>query len=382
MKKMMQRNNKTIPQHHTDIFCDDEYGCYMEEFFLELLVFERKRSERSGKPFLVMTVDIAHIHDEKTRRNTIAKTVDSLTMLIRETDVKGWYRNGEVLAVLFTEMHSLETEVLQKKISDLLQAHLTSAELKSIRVAFHRFPDHGKPIRPGGPAKFTFYPDFPHKERSKRNGLMVKRIIDIIGSIGGILIFLPFFIIIPIFIRLTSRGPVLFRQERVGQYEKKFTFLKFRSMYVNNDESVHRQYVQDLIAKKASAAEPGKNGAVQKVFKITNDKRVTRIGKILRKTSLDELPQFINVLRGDMSLAGPRPPIPYELEKYDAWHLRRVLEVKPGITGLWQVIGRSSTTFDEMVRLDLQYASNWSIWLDIKILMKTPFAVFGGKGAY
>src|SRR6266704_7217606 len=117
------------------------------------------------------------------------------------------------------------------------------------------------------------------------------------------------------------------------------------------------------------------------VYKITEDPRVTRVGRFLRKTSLDELPQFLNVLRGEMSLVGPRPPIPYELEVYDIWHRRRVLEAKPGITGLWQVNGRSRLKFDDMVRLDLQYAKKWSLWLDIKILLQTPWAVLFGDGA-
>jgi lipopolysaccharide/colanic/teichoic acid biosynthesis glycosyltransferase len=119
-----------------------------------------------------------------------------------------------------------------------------------------------------------------------------------------------------------------------------------------------------------------------KVYKITDDPRVTRVGRFLRKTSLDELPQFWNVLKGEMSLVGPRPPIPYELESYRTWHKRRILEVKPGITGLWQIYGRSRTTFDEMVRLDLRYARTWNLFLDLKILVQTPRAMFSGEGAY
>jgi lipopolysaccharide/colanic/teichoic acid biosynthesis glycosyltransferase len=118
------------------------------------------------------------------------------------------------------------------------------------------------------------------------------------------------------------------------------------------------------------------------VYKIVNDPRVTPTGRFLRRSSLDELPQFFNVLKGDMSLVGPRPPLPYEFERYSSWHRRRVLEVKPGLTGLWQVYGRSRTNFDEMVRLDLQYASQWSLWLDLKILLKTPIAVAFGGGGY
>jgi exopolysaccharide biosynthesis polyprenyl glycosylphosphotransferase len=280
-------------------------------------------------------------------------------------------------------MNSLETETLQKKIHDSLSARLSEEQLDDIQLSFHRFPKEkdGKPNKPGGPVNFTFYPEYPKKERSHKNALKIKRIVDVIGSIIGILIYSPFFIVVPVCIKLTSRGPVLFRQERVGQYGKTFTFLKFRSMYVDNDENIHKKYVQDLIAGKVSG-ESAENGVVKKVFKITNDTRVTPLGNILRKLSLDELPQFYNVLRGDMSLVGPRPPIPYEIEKYDPWHRRRVLEVKPGITGLWQVTGRSSTTFDEMVRMDLHYATNWSLWFDVKILLKTTLIVVAGKGAY
>jgi lipopolysaccharide/colanic/teichoic acid biosynthesis glycosyltransferase len=307
--------------------------------------------------------------------------MEALLMLTRETDIKGWYESGALLGVIFTEMNSLETETLQEKIHKNLLASLSEEQIGDIRISFHRFPDDGKPNTPGGPAHFTFYPDFPGKERIKKKSLKMKRAMDVIGSIAGILIFSPLFILIPLFIKLTSRGPVLFRQERIGQYEKKFLFLKFRSMYVNTSDEVHREYVKNLIANKVSG-EDGGNGAGKKVYKITNDKRVTPVGRFLRKTSMDELPQFFNVLKGEMSLVGPRPPIPYEIEKYDSWHRRRVLEVKPGITGLWQVTGRSSTTFDEMVRLDLQYALNWTPLMDMKILFLTPWAVVKGRGAY
>jgi lipopolysaccharide/colanic/teichoic acid biosynthesis glycosyltransferase len=153
--------------------------------------------------------------------------------------------------------------------------------------------------------------------------------------------------------------------------------LKFRTMHVNADSKIHQEYVSSLI--KAKAASHGTSG--EQVFKLTADPRVTPIGRILRKTSIDELPQLINVLRGEMSLVGPRPPLHYEVEQYQRWHCRRVLEAKPGLTGLWQVAGRSRTTFDEMVRLDLRYARTRSLWTDIKILLATPGAVFAGKGA-
>ena len=151
-------------------------------------------------------------------------------------------------------------------------------------------------------------------------------------------------------------------------------------MHVNNDPSVHKEYVTKLIAGQAERE--GSNGNGKGVYKLTNDRRITPVGKFLRRTSLDELPQFLNVLRGDMSLVGPRPAIPYEVAAYETWHRRRVLEVKPGITGSWQVNGRSRVKFNEMVRLDLQYAKSWSPWMDINILMRTPRAVIRGDGAY
>jgi lipopolysaccharide/colanic/teichoic acid biosynthesis glycosyltransferase len=138
--------------------------------------------------------------------------------------------------------------------------------------------------------------------------------------------------------------------------------------------------VQQLIAGKAN--KQPMNGNSQGVYKLTKDPRITRVGAFLRKTSMDELPQLLNVLKGEMSLVGPRPPIPYEVEAYDIWHRRRLLEAKPGITGLWQVCGRSRVNFDDMVRLDLQYARTWSLWVDIKILLRTPGAVLLGAGAH
>jgi lipopolysaccharide/colanic/teichoic acid biosynthesis glycosyltransferase len=143
---------------------------------------------------------------------------------------------------------------------------------------------------------------------------------------------------------------------------------------------VHKQFVTELINNQVDGCLVNLKEAG--VYKLRNDKRVTRIGKLLRRSSLDELPQFLNVLSGEMSLVGPRPALRYELEAYQTWHRRRILEAKPGITGLWQVIGRSRVKFDEMVRMDLRYAMQWSPWLDLKILAMTPLAVIRGTGAH
>jgi lipopolysaccharide/colanic/teichoic acid biosynthesis glycosyltransferase len=204
--------------------------------------------------------------------------------------------------------------------------------------------------------------------------------VDIVGSSIMLALLAPLFVAIALAIKLSSKGPVFYRQQRVGRYGQTFTFLKFRSMVMNNDSNVHKEFVTRLIASETEEAKSKDSGA--KIYKLTNDKRITRVGKVLRRTSLDELPQFLNVLKGEMSLVGPRPPIPYELAAYQTWHRHRLLAVKPGITGLWQVMGRSSVRFDEMVRLDLRYASTWTPWLDLKILLRTPGAVIRGSGAY
>jgi lipopolysaccharide/colanic/teichoic acid biosynthesis glycosyltransferase len=180
-------------------------------------------------------------------------------------------------------------------------------------------------------------------------------------------------------VKFSSPGPVLFRQERIGRFGRPFTFLKFRSMYANNDPKIHREFMKRVI----NGEHDGSGDTTEsKVYKMTDDPRITRVGRFLRRTSLDELPQFFNALKGDMSLVGPRPPLPYECAEYDVWHRRRVLEARPGLTGLWQVTGRSRVSFDDMVRLDLQYVRTWSLWLDIKILLKTPIAVLRGGDAF
>jgi lipopolysaccharide/colanic/teichoic acid biosynthesis glycosyltransferase len=209
--------------------------------------------------------------------------------------------------------------------------------------------------------------------------LIGKRLVDIVGAFICLIIFSPLMLIIAGITKLTSSGPVLFRQKRLGYQGKTFTFLKFRSMYLDSDEGIHQQYVEKLIQGKHDEINMG--GKDVPYYKLKKDPRVTPWGKILRKSSLDELPQLFNVMMGDMSLVGPRPPIPYELSHYKNWHVKRILDVKPGITGLWQIMGRSKTTFEEMVRLDLQYAKNWNLWLDLKILLGTVRAVFSGKGA-
>jgi lipopolysaccharide/colanic/teichoic acid biosynthesis glycosyltransferase len=199
------------------------------------------------------------------------------------------------------------------------------------------------------------------------------------GSLCGLILLSPLMLMVALAVKISSPGPVIFTQTRLGLKGVRFPFYKFRSMYWNTDDKVHRQYVSHLIEGRLENINQGEGA--RSFFKMKDDSRITRVGKTLRRLSLDELPQLLNVLKGEMSLVGPRPPLIYEAEKYKPWHLRRILEVKPGITGLWQVSGRSTTTFDEMVRLDLRYVKNWSLWLDTKILVKTVKEVLYPRSA-
>jgi exopolysaccharide biosynthesis polyprenyl glycosylphosphotransferase len=298
----------------------------------------------------------------------------ALSHSTRETDVKGWYKDGSVFGVIFTEIGDGDskaiTRVLLGKITRALCDAVGIDTLNELRFTFHVYPEDiglsdGEPLDP------ALYPDEMPDKRAAR---YVKRAIDILGSLFALILLSPLLLTIAAAIKLTSAGPVLFRQKRVGHHGAPFTFLKFRSMFLANDETIHREYVTGFI-KKGDRFQTRDT-----IFKLKNDPRITPVGRLLRRTSLDELPQFLNVLRGDMSLVGPRPPIPYEVNCYTAWHKRR-LAIKPGITGLWQVHGRSRVPFDGMVRLDLQYAASWSLALDIKILLKTPWAVLIGDGA-
>ncbi|MEP6923737.1 MAG: sugar transferase [Pyrinomonadaceae bacterium] len=207
---------------------------------------------------------------------------------------------------------------------------------------------------------------------------IIKRVSDILIATVALILLAPLWIVLAIAIRLDSRGAILFRQERVGMDGRIFLCYKFRTMHADADERLHREAYKKNI-EGLDEANAGDSDAP--VFgKVKNDPRVTGFGKFLRRSSLDELPQLLNVLVGDMSIVGARPPIPYEVEEYALWHRRR-LDMKPGITGLWQVSGRNRLTFDEMVKLDLYYIENWSLWLDLKIILLTLPAVLRGDGA-
>ena len=198
-----------------------------------------------------------------------------------------------------------------------------------------------------------------------------KRAFDVIISLTFLIILSPLMLLTAFFIKIVSPGSVFFRQERVGQAGRIFNLLKFRTMNVNNDDSIHREYLKKLMNCNDSEESP-----MIKIVDIGNDNRIIMFGKIIRKSSIDELPQFINVFLGDMSLVGPRPCIPYEAEEFLHWH-KQSFDIVPGITGLWQVSGNNKTTFKEMIRHDIEYATNRSFLLDLKIILKTPGVIIG-----
>ena len=360
-----------------------ESGFLQEETFQSMLTLERRRAERSSKPFVLMVLESETNGELASNYNFLSRVQTVLLKTTRETDLVGWYKSGAALGVIFTEI-SLEfstpiTEILKTKVLTALQKELGSETASRIVLSVHLFPDKRIPDKDDAGADMKLYPDLTEGNSQKDVPQVIKRIMDIAGSGALLLLSAPFLALIAIIIKLTSKGPVIFLQDRVGQFGARFKCLKFRTMYANNDPKIHQEFVQNFIAGQKE--NKGDSGQTQ-VFKITNDPRVTPIGRFLRKTSLDEFPQFWNVLKGEMSLVGPRPPVPYEFQVYDTWHRRRVLEVKPGVTGLWQVSGRSRTSFDDMVRLDVRYSQSWSLALDLKILLATPRAVLGGEGAY
>ena len=196
---------------------------------------------------------------------------------------------------------------------------------------------------------------------------VIKRTIDIVCSFVGILVLSPLFIVIAIIIKLTSKGPVFFSQKRVGKHGREFDMYKFRSMVVNAEE-----------LKEKLAAQNEMSGPM---FKMKDDPRVTKVGKFIRKTSIDELPQLWNILKGDMSLVGPRPSLPKEVAQFDEWMYKR-LEVKPGLTCYWQVSGRNNIDFEDWMKLDIKYVEERNFWIDIKLIFKTVFVLFGDKNAH
>jgi exopolysaccharide biosynthesis polyprenyl glycosylphosphotransferase len=280
-----------------------------------------------------------------------------------DADIIGDVRNCLPLArSLFVDEIFFSVPAEKKLVISLVE------EARAIGIDVRVVPDLYDGLAWNAPVEYIGqFPTIPlHRRDLPIGAFLIKRVLDTTGALLAMLIGWPVMLILSAAIRLDSPGPIFYRAQRTGRKGRTFTCYKFRTMCANADklkESLQDQNERDSI-----------------LFKITNDPRITRVGRILRKYSLDELPQFYNVLRGDMSLVGPRPPLASEVEQYDLAHLRR-LDVLPGMTGLWQVEARQDPSFDSYISLDTAYVENWSLWLDLKILARTVGVVFSGTGS-
>jgi lipopolysaccharide/colanic/teichoic acid biosynthesis glycosyltransferase len=307
---------------------------------------------------------------------------EALWAVQSDIDLLGWFEPRDTIGLIVPEVDpgnlTGTCDRLERTFRSAIKLQGDGELVQRLSIRLLVFPEPtASDEKQVSPMESLFYPELLGNVPVATNFQTLKRGIDIVLSALLLILLLPAFAFIAVLVKLSSPGPVFFKQTRVGHLLKPFTMYKFRSMCAKADHQVHHDYVSWFIAASDQAQFQQKPD----FFKLTNDTRITPVGRILRRTSLDELPQIWNVLIGDMSLVGPRPPLPYELQQYKPWHRRRLLEAMPGITGLWQVVGRSRTTFDEMVRLDLRYARTQSLWSDIKILLATPAAMITGKGA-
>jgi lipopolysaccharide/colanic/teichoic acid biosynthesis glycosyltransferase len=339
--------------------------------YFKQVQLEKRRTDRSKAP-LSMIVFHADSTAQRGMQN-IKGLADMLQRSKRETDILGYIGEGR-LALLLPDTNGTGVETLIRNLrarAGELEYTTTSstypdALFDSLLAADTLLTE-----------AFPLLIEDASSASARSEGL--KRAFDLVGSTLLLLLLSPVMIATAVAIATTSRGPVIFKQIRLGRRGVPFVFYKFRSMLVGADDTIHRDYVASLINGQHEQVNQGDDASPH--YKIKSDPRVTGVGSFIRATSIDELPQLFNVVKGDMSLVGPRPPLPYEAEKYQSWHLRRVLESRPGITGLWQVEGRSRTSFDDMVRLDLRYIRNCSLKLDLKILLKTVLVVLRRDGA-
>jgi lipopolysaccharide/colanic/teichoic acid biosynthesis glycosyltransferase len=343
-----------------------------QKLFTQTLVRERKRTDRFEDSFILVLISLDRRTAQPPRWEQLVQALSQATL---DADLIGWFEHAAVLGLIrsLDDRGPAETRVaVAAAMQQELMRCLSPASVDSCSIRLEIYSPHSDSIPP-----VLF--DAGDRRRKPRDTPRntVKRVLDIAGSTAFLIAFSPVFLLVSALVKLTSAGPIFYRQQRVGEAGRPFQMLKFRTMHVNADPKIHQQYVENYIQSSGSS-----DARKNVVFKIVDDPRITSVGHFLRRSSVDEFPQFWNVLTGDMSLVGPRPPLPYEVARYKGWHRRRVLEAKPGITGIWQVTGRSRTTFDEMVRMDLRYARNPSVLTDLKILLATPRAVISGKGAH
>jgi lipopolysaccharide/colanic/teichoic acid biosynthesis glycosyltransferase len=348
--------------------------------FYRILERERARTNRNGYKFSLLTFRLTHTEGNgKSARDM----QDVLVKRLRSSDVVGWIDQERMASILF----NTPADIAQDLAGEI--RHAVNCKTPSPEVEVYSYPFVDKKlscaISPSVNCRKENNTSQTKDETGKRpvqdiRPFLVKRMpvwkrcLDIAGSLLGLLFFSPVFLFAMFLIKLVSPGPVFFRQERVGYGKRPFMMLKFRTMECKADKDAHREYYAKLINKSDDGKSPDKP-----MTKMDDDLPCIRFAGILRSTALDELPQLINVLRGEMSLVGPRPPIPYEVDQYLMWHHNR-FDTVPGMTGLWQVSGKNKLTFKEMIRLDIRYTKEPSFWRDIKIILKTPLVVMMQTG--
>jgi lipopolysaccharide/colanic/teichoic acid biosynthesis glycosyltransferase len=367
--------------------------------FQRLLDHERRRSRRNNQPLSAVGLRYRASPGASSDEPDLLvwrRMLEGIAHHARDTDLKHF--DGDEITVLLPETSAARASAAAARLASLigrrLEGLLPAGQVEHGLIIRHWVVTEDRPAsagdsEPPAPAGGEERTDVGGARVDDRAGsgmptrrsrllqrATVKRTIDIVGASMGILLVLPLMAVIGVAIRLTSPGPALFRQPRLGHRGRRFLMLKFRTMRANGDDQIHREYLRRLIENGEGV---NRGTADQPVFKLTNDPRLIPLGCFLRRWSLDELPQLWNVIAGDMSLVGPRPSVYYEVEHYKPWHFQR-FEAMPGLTGLWQVDGRARTTFDDMVRMDVRYIRSWSLFLDLTLMARTFDTVLRRQG--
>jgi lipopolysaccharide/colanic/teichoic acid biosynthesis glycosyltransferase len=339
---------KKVNSSFKNIFSEDE--------FKALITYERSRSDRNGSLFSIIIIDAS-----QKQEKSLKKMINKVAQVTRTIDCIGWYERDNIAVLLPDTAEAGAVTLGNKLISEL------NLIKENVHLEIYSYPSHW--------LSNIDEKNNAHDITKKTNKSIIehffaanlpvwKRVLDITVASLMILAASPILIFTIIYIKIVSPGPVFFTQNRIGFKGMPFKFFKFRSMHHDNNQGFHGKHSQSFI----------KNGDIPMEKLDNHDPRIIPGGKILRKSCIDELPQLWNIIKGDMSLVGPRPCIPYEAEEYLRWHTHR-FDTVPGLTGLWQVSGKNKLTFKQMIRLDIQYCRNMSFWGDIKIILKTPVAV-------
>lgn len=370
--------------------------------FRRMLEDEHRRRHGSHRPLSAVAIRYRAAPPEpsvaRPARSVRKRMLECVAHNLRDTDLKHF--DGRAITVLLPDTSADGAAIVGQRLSDLARTSFEGVVPRGEAgegVVFRHWPvievfpapvEGSPPPAPAGTggtrtergdrgvAGRTPHGAPAHPGHRWSGPALAKRAIDLVGASLGVVLTLPLMGLIAAAIKLTSPGPALFRQQRVGYRGREFSMLKFRTMRVDGNDELHREYIRSLIE---NGARENRGTESRPVFKLTDDPRVTPLGALLRRWSLDELPQLWNVIAGDMSLVGPRPSVHYEIESYRPWYFQR-LEAKPGLTGFWQVHGRARTTFDDMVRMDLRYLKRRSLLLDVKLIAGTFGAVLRRRG--